>query len=135
MEAHVQFDICFTSNVFLHLYKYLFKGVDQSKYVVANDEPLDQFCNYLQSQYLSLVEAVYQILSFEITQKWPAVASISMHLSRQQLGKMMGKDKSISMMSSLLIYLARPQDAQFANLKFVDFYQQFTVCPITQEST
>ena len=130
MECHVHVDICFTSNAFLYLYKYLFKGVDKSRYTIGEDEPADEFRDYLAARYLSSAEAAYRVLAFEITKKLPAVQSLSLHLPGQQLGKMGGVDSSSSMMSQLLIYLARPRDDRFMNLKLVDFFQQFSVTPI-----
>ena len=34
MDCHVNVDICFTANVFMYLYKYLFKGPDRTKFAV-----------------------------------------------------------------------------------------------------
>ena len=134
MEAHVHVDICFTSNAFLYLYKYLFKGVDQSKYTIGEDRPADEFRDYLAARYLSSAEAAYRILAFHITRKTPAVQSLSLHLPGQQLGRMGGKNGSTSMMSMLLVYLARPRETAFVNLKFIDFFQHFSATAINDNN-
>ena len=130
MDAHVHVDICFTSNAFLYLYKYLFKGVDRSKYTVDEEEPPDEFRDYQAARYLSSAEAAYRILAFEITRKIPAVYSFGLHLPGRQLGKMAGPEGAGSMMSPLLIYLARPRNDSFSGLKIIDFYERYIIYPI-----
>src|SRR5947208_5832374 len=35
MKCHVNVDVCFTVNIFIYLYKYLFKGPDHSKFTLT----------------------------------------------------------------------------------------------------
>ena len=34
MDCHVNVDVCFTVNVFMYLYKYLFKGPDRTRFAI-----------------------------------------------------------------------------------------------------
>ena len=36
MDYHINIDICFTVNVFMYLYKYLFKGPDRTRFIIQN---------------------------------------------------------------------------------------------------
>lgn len=108
MESHCHVDVCFTSDAFLYLYKYLYKDVNNAKFTISNDNPIDEFHNYLHARYLSSVEAVWRILAFDITAKFPAVTSYSLHLSNRQFGQMPRDHAEVSTISPLLVYLARP---------------------------
>ena len=35
MECHINIDVCFTVNIFMYLYKYLFKGPDHSNFALT----------------------------------------------------------------------------------------------------
>ena len=76
MECHCHVNICFMSNAFLYLYKYLFKGADGTKFTIAKAAPIDKFQDYLHAHYLSSFEAVWRILAFEISAKLPTVIFI-----------------------------------------------------------
>ena len=134
MESHCHVDICFTSDAFLYLYKYLYKGVDNAKFTISNDNPTDEFHDYLHARYLSSGEAVWRILAFDITAKFPAVTSYSLHLPGRQFGQMLRDRGEASTISPLLVYLARPVGGEWDNLKYLDFYQQYTVYPISPTS-
>lgn len=125
MECHCHVDICFTSNAFLYLYKYLFKGADGTKFAIAEAAPIDEFQDYLHARYLSSVEAVWRILAFEISVKSPTVTSYSLHLPNRQLGQMVRRGSEASMVTPLLIYLSRPVRDEWTDLKYLDFYQQY----------
>ena len=82
------YNICFTVNVFIYLYKYLFKGPDRTwftiqakeRHVKSNKEPVDEIKDYVAARYLSATETAWRILSYHITRKEPAVTSIYIHL-------------------------------------------------------
>ena len=134
MESHCHIDVCFTSDAFLYLYKYLYKGVDNTRFTISNDKPTDEFHDYLHARYLSSGEAVWRILAFDITAKFPAVTSYSLHLPGRQFGQMPRSRTEVSTISPLLVYLARPIGGEWDDLKYLDFYQQYTVYPIGYNS-
>ena len=63
MECHVNVDVCFTINIFMYLYKYLFKGPDRSKFALTwgqpktDDDEANEFDDYIAGRYLSATEA------------------------------------------------------------------------------
>jgi hypothetical protein len=136
LDCHIHVDVCSTVNVFIYLYKYLFKGPDRTQFTFhESDDPLsqevpDEFKNYISGRYLSSSEAVYRIFSFKTTSKQPPVRSLTVHLENQHLGQMQkaGADKSIT---DLLWYFRRPTDSIFVNLKYAEFYAQY--CFKTQD--
>src|SRR5947209_3931955 len=83
MDCHVNVDVCFTVNVFMYLYKYLFKGPNRTRFTVQaqntqdpnseEEEAVDEIKDYVAACYLSTTETAWQILSYHITRKEPAV--------------------------------------------------------------
>ena len=63
IECHVNIDVCFTVNIFMYLYKYLFKGPDRSKFALTwgqpktDDDEANEFDDYIAGRYLSATEA------------------------------------------------------------------------------
>jgi hypothetical protein len=129
LECHINVDVCFTVNAFMYVYKYLFKGPDQTRFQVEPDdhgaEDANEFEDYIQARYLSSAEAVWRILNFDITNKSPAVRSLSIHLSGQNLHQMYRRNGQASQSSELLQYFSRPLDEQFRNLTYMQFFRQY----------
>src|SRR3954468_22558074 len=76
LDCHVNVDVCFTVNVFMYLFKYLFKGPDRAKFAVrpngdqADDQQqVDEVQDYVKGRYLSASEASWRILRYDITSK------------------------------------------------------------------
>ena len=65
IDCHVNVDICFTANVFMYLYKYLFKGPDRTHFTLReqraqnSEEPIDEIKDYVTAHYLSASEAAW----------------------------------------------------------------------------
>ena len=74
LNCHVNVDICFTVNVFMYLYKYLFKGPDHTLFMMANEDEVDEIQDYIDARYLSATEAAWRILEFTTTRKEPSVS-------------------------------------------------------------
>jgi hypothetical protein len=132
MNCHIHVDVCSSVTVFMYLYKYLFKGSDQTQFnfQAASEGSAsalieDEFDDYISSHYLSFSEAVYQIFSFHITSKNPPVKCLSVHLENEQLGQMHQSGDNQSFMSDLLWYFCRPHGPNFDGLKYTDFYNQY----------
>jgi hypothetical protein len=108
MNCHTHVDICSTVNVFIYLYKYLFKEPDQTRFTFQpstdspSEDPVNEFRDYINNQYLSSSEAVYQIFSFYITLNEPSVQCLAVHLENENLGQMQPPRGNPSMMSDLL---------------------------------
>ena len=134
MECHVNVDICFTVNIFMYLYKYLFKGPDRSNFALAWGQPQSQaddaesneFDDYINGRYLSATEAAWRILAFDITRKSPAVVSIPVHLPNGNFGQMRRGVTSVESSSSkLLRYFTRPRAEEFQSLHILDYYHRY----------
>lgn len=91
LQCHVHVDVCFTTNVILYLFKYLYKSPVTTKFDVVEGDAVprpreaDEWQN---GRYLSSCEAAWRILRFHITTVRPTVVAISIHLPNQQLGQM-----------------------------------------------
>ena len=133
LQCHIYVDVCFTANVILYLFKYLYKNPVTTKFdVVEGDAPprpseADEWQN---GRYLSSCEAAWRILRFHITTIRPAVVAISIHLPNQQLGQMFRAKGPASLITKLLIYLHRPIGPQFDDLLLLDFYKHYRVASI-----
>jgi len=90
LDCHVNVDICFTVNVFMYLYKYLFKGPDRTLFNIISDELecCDEIADYIYAQYLSASEAAWRILEYNISRKLPSVKVLSIHFSAEHLSQM-----------------------------------------------
>ena len=132
MECHVNVDVCFTVNIFMYLYKYLFKGPDRSNFALTWGQPQpdeaesNKFDDYINGQYLSATEAAWRILAFDIMRKSPAVVSIPVHLPNGNFGQMRRGITSVKSSSSkLLHYFTRPCAEEFQSLHILDYYRRY----------
>jgi hypothetical protein len=127
LQCHINVDVCFTVNVFMYLYKYLFKGPDQARFQVEiNDgDDVNEFEEYVKARYLSSAEAVWRIFNFDITRKKPAVESLSVHLLNRNLHQMHRTNGAASQSSQLLQYFARPLDTHFQEMTYTEFFSQY----------
>ena len=138
MDCHVNVDVCFTVNVFMYLYKYLFKGPDRTRFTLreqiqkASDEPVDEIKDYVAGRYLSATEAAWRILSYHITRKEPAVSSIYIHLPNTNFARMYRKDGPSSSGSLLLRYFARPLAEHFDSLTITDYFNRYRLTTFVQ---
>lgn len=109
MDCRIHVDVCLTANVFMYLYKYLFKGPDQARFnfQAASENAAvpsveDELETYIGGRYLSSSEVVYRIFAFHITSKQPSVRCLAVHLENTQLGQLHRSDDGQSLMSDLL---------------------------------
>jgi hypothetical protein len=85
-DCHFHFDVVYTAKVFSYLCKYLYKGPDTAHFAIEediqNDEPVpfDEIHDYQKARYLSVPEAAWHILNFEVTRKEPSVINLPIHL-------------------------------------------------------
>lgn len=125
LNCHVNVDICFTVNIFMYLYKYLFKGPDRTFFTMSAEDEVDEIQDYIDARYLSASEAAWRILEYNITRKEPAVKSLSIHLPCQQLSQMYRRNGSQSTASTLLRYFARPSIEIFSQLTYTQYYEKY----------
>jgi hypothetical protein len=133
LRCHVHVDVCFTANVVLYLYKYLFKGQDTTRFDIAIEaEPRQEIDDFQIGRYLSSSEAAWRILNYNITSTRPSVTAYSLHLPEQQLGQMWRARGPGSSVTPLLRYLHRPLGPEFDCLKLLDFYSRYAVEPVSR---
>ncbi|TVY62600.1 ATP-dependent DNA helicase pif1 [Fusarium oxysporum f. sp. cubense] len=129
MDCHINVDVCLSVNIFMYLFKYLFKGPDRANFRVSDDSPAsdtpDEYKDYIAARYLSSSEAAYRIFSFSIVTKEPSVRCLPVHLENHQLGQMWRASGNQSFMSDLLWYFQRPRRPPFDNLTYPEFYARF----------
>jgi hypothetical protein len=123
-DGHINFEVAFTVNVFLYLYKYIFKGPDKGRFSIVTED-VDEIDDYLQGRYLSCIEASYRILGYDISRKEPGVMHLPIHLPGQNRPQFFHADDSQSSMSLLLRYFRRPQ--ALAALKYTDYFEQYSL--------
>jgi hypothetical protein len=126
-SGHLNFEIAFTVNVFLYLYKYIFKGSDKAKFSILSDsgEEVDEIEDYVQGRYLTCMEGGYRILGFDISRKEPGVKHLPVHLPGKNRVQYFRADNSQSSMSLLLRYFRRPES--LAALKYIDYFEQYSL--------
>jgi len=125
LDCHVNVDICFTVNVFMYLYKYLFKGPDQTLFNIISDECRDEIADYIHARYLSASEAEWRILEYNIWKKLPSVKLLSIHFSDEHLSQMYRTNNTQSAATTLLRSLARSRIPALENLVYTEYYEQY----------
>ena len=111
LNYYIYIDIYSTTLIFLYLFKYLFKGPNYAKFNISTGEEdtINEFKDYLNGQYLSASEAVYQILGFETVYKSPSVCYLPIYLPGRNLSRIRHPNAvGYSEMSDLLWYLKQP---------------------------
>jgi hypothetical protein len=136
MDCHVNVDVTFTVNIFMYLYKYLFKGPDNARYTITNpnQQHTDEIKDFVNARYVSASEATWRIVCFEISMKFLAVTSLTVHLPGENFHQMPRKNSTASTASKLLRYFARPTATQFVLLKYTEFYSKYIHKPLALAS-
>ena len=126
-EGHINVEAIFTVDVFLYIYKYLFKGPDHANFTLRSDNdestPID---DYIRARYFSTCEAAWRILAFNITHQSPSVAHLAIHkpgTNHHQYRRSPSSTPSES--STLLRYFMRPTDVLFNDMLYSAYYEQF----------
>ena len=86
-RCHLNVEICSSISSVKYLYKYVCKGHDRVAAVVqsvAGDDDVDEIRNFLDARYLGASEAVYRIFKFDLSDKFPAVERLAVHLPDEQ---------------------------------------------------
>ena len=133
LQCHIHVDVCFTANVVLYLYKYLYKEPNTTKFNIVQRKamlPRLEIDDYQNARYLSSTEAAWRILRYHITSNSPSVTAIGIHLPDQQLPQMIRTASIASSVSKLMIYLHRPLAPEFDNLRLLQFYKAYRVTSI-----
>lgn len=130
LECHIFVDVVFTVFVFMYLYKYLYKGPDHTFFHIqqpdTNDIPhTDEIKDYVDGRYLSAHEAAWRILGYHISEKYPSVTSLAVHLPSQNIPKFGDDYDDPQTTSSLLHYFQRPVDPLFDSILYTEYFEKY----------
>jgi hypothetical protein len=124
MDCHVNVQVTFMVNIFMYLYKYLFKGPDTARYPITDPEAeqVDQIKDLMNARYVSACEAMRRIFGFEIMRKTPCGICLLVYLPGDNFHQMPRHDSNTSTATKLLRYFVRPHIDVFLDLKYTEFY-------------
>ena len=80
-------EACSDFKLVKYLYKYIYKGRDRISYNIVHEfflNNIDEIKNFQQGRWISVVEAFWRIYSFDITEMYPPVIVLPIHLPNQQ---------------------------------------------------
>ena len=132
-EGHMHVEVIFTVDVFLYVYKYLFKGPDHADVAVksapgnaCNDS--DPVADYIRRRYVSVPEAAWRLFGFKISQHNPSIARLAVHepgqnRPRYRVGAV---NANSSDASSLIRYFMRPNAALFDSMLYTTYNTEYT---------
>jgi hypothetical protein len=131
-EGHIHTDAIFTVDIFLYIYKYLFKGPDTATFTFTQaDEPADAIEDYIRARYISSCEAAWRIFSYHISHQYPSATRLAVHeehMNRPQY-RQLGATTPASSASTLIHYFNRPTDPIFDDMLYTTFFETFIHMP------
>ena len=135
-DGHINVEAIFTVDVFLYIYKYLFKGSDHATFTLQHDnEQHDAIQDYIQARYVSTCEAAWRIFGFNISHQYPSVCRLSVHEpGRNPIQYPFSTNKPPSESSTLIRYFIRPLDPIFDPILYTDFYEQYIHRPLPKHT-
>jgi hypothetical protein len=110
---------------FLHQFAFYNKiGNRKSKFELKNTtgvDEKDEITLYIRGRMLCSMDAMWRIFGF---QNYPAPQPSVIHI-KPKLPSQLIAIQSEQKLCDLLVYLERPQTAQFSELKFTEFFQEW----------
>jgi hypothetical protein len=141
-EGHMHVEIIFTVDVFLYVYKYLFKGPDHANVAIkptARDthDDSDPVADYIRHRYISVPEAAWRIFGFKISQQNPSVARLAVHEPGQNRPqyRVGARNANSSDASSLIRYFMRPNALLFDSMLYTTYNTEYTFTPMPRDGT
>uniref|UniRef100_A0A8D8QAR4 ATP-dependent DNA helicase n=2 Tax=Cacopsylla melanoneura TaxID=428564 RepID=A0A8D8QAR4_9HEMI len=142
-DSHLNVEIATSRKSVKYLFKYIHKGPDKSIVSIIgpqrpNEPPIDEIRLYRTYRYISSSEAVWRLLSYDISSRKPTVKCLSVHLpGRDRITFQVGRaneaaEQSLSMLD---VYLRRPHTETFEPLTYCQFYQQYDFTSKFPENT
>jgi len=93
-NAHINVEVCNNICVVKYLFKYIYKGHDRATVDISrqsdnategNVVEADEIKKYLDSRYVSALEAVWRIFKFDMHERFPTIERLQYHLPNQQM--------------------------------------------------
>ena len=84
-NCHINVEVCTSAKSAKYVFKYALKGNDRARVATeVEGEPRDEIREYQDLRCVGSSEAVYHIMGFELTVRYPAVQALRVHLKEQQ---------------------------------------------------
>ncbi|XP_070007658.1 uncharacterized protein [Nicotiana sylvestris] len=87
-DCHMNVEICSDIKVVKYLYKYICKGHDKIAFSIhnkdTNTEVIDEIKEYQSARWVSPPEAIWRLYGFSISEMYPSVCPLQLHLKGQQ---------------------------------------------------
>ncbi|XP_070025843.1 uncharacterized protein [Nicotiana sylvestris] len=86
-NCHINVEVCSDIKVVKYLYKYICKGHDKIAFYVHDNEShkeIDEIKEYQSARWVSPPEAIWHLFSFSISEMYPSVYHLQLHLKGQQ---------------------------------------------------
>ena len=80
-DSHINLEVCASIKSIKYVHKYIYKGPDRA---TLQTQGHDEVKAYLDSRYISSVEAAWRLFEFGMHLEWPSVYRLSVHLENQQ---------------------------------------------------
>ena len=135
-DCHINVELASSVTLIMYLYKYIYKGHDQTQGTISKDD-IKQF---LAGRLLTASEATWRLFGYELTRRRPAVTNFPVHLENQNFvvydsSVASSKEMAVDRVSKLERYFARPDGMRFDSLRYMDYYEQFTVITAWQKAS
>lgn len=130
LECHANLEIASTRKIVKYLFKYIHKGPDAVRVSVVSErqQETDEIEDYVTRRYIGASDAIWRILEFDITGRFPTVIQLPVHLPNKDHvvfrpgDEQSALDKSVS---KLNLYMERPQTEEFLNLTYCEFFESY----------
>ncbi|XP_022040020.1 uncharacterized protein LOC110942554 [Helianthus annuus] len=87
-NCHMNVEVCSSIKSVKYLFKYVYKGHDKQVIQVDQSEPgivINEIKRFQDARYISPPEAMWRIFSFSLSQIFPAVLALQLHLPNNQM--------------------------------------------------
>lgn len=105
-NCHMNVEVCSDIKVVKYPYKYIYKGHDKiAFYVHDNDtnKEIDEIKEYQSARWVSPPEAAWRLFSFSISEMYPSVYHLQLHLKGKQLVSFKGNTDINSIINNPMI--------------------------------
>ena len=84
-NCHINVEVATTVTAVKYLFKYVYKGNNRSVFVPhTSEQSVDEIADYLDGRYISPAEACYRLFAYDITEHFPSVTRLAVHLEDEQ---------------------------------------------------
>ncbi|KAL4590903.1 hypothetical protein LXL04_003850 [Taraxacum kok-saghyz] len=94
-NCHLNVEVFSSIKSVKYAFKYVYKGHDKQVFHIDPDEPqckIDEIKRHQDARYVSPPEAIWRIFSFALSQIYPSVMALHLHLPNQQLVRFSDND-------------------------------------------